>query len=360
MRDLRRSILAWYARNRRDLPWRRTRDPYAIWVSEIMLQQTRVETVTPYYERFLTRFPNVTALARAPEEAVLASWSGLGYYRRARHLHDAARTVAREHAGALPDTRERLLELPGIGAYTAAAIASIAFGRPEAAVDGNVVRVLARIDGLRGRRDSPKLRRRVEETARELARGPRPGDWTQALMELGATICAPRDPLCDRCPAARACVARRSGDPARYPEPLPMKAPRVERRLLLVARDGDRVLLVPDEGEARASWTLPFARVGSSASTQRAARALAVKHLRPGTAPASLGFTFQHRTYSHDFTFEVWSIEIRDNLRRGKLIPTMFQAPKGAATDTLWATRAQLRRLPIRAPTLKALKRLDR
>src|SRR5258705_403943 len=131
---LRRDILAWYVRNKRDLPWRRTRDPYAIWVSEIMLQQTRVETVAPYYERFLTRFPDVATLARAPESAVLAAWSGLGYYRRARHLHAAARVIAREHQGKMPSTQGELLELPGIGRYTAAAIASIAFGEPAAAV----------------------------------------------------------------------------------------------------------------------------------------------------------------------------------------------------------------------------------
>src|SRR5690242_14005486 len=150
----RAALLAWYRAARRDLPWRRTRDPYAIWVSEIMLQQTRVETVVPYYERFLRRFPDVATLARAREAAVLAAWSGLGYYRRARHLHDAARAVVREHAGVIPDTREGLLTLTGIGDYTASAIASIAFGQEEAAVDGNVVRVLARIRGLRGRRDS--------------------------------------------------------------------------------------------------------------------------------------------------------------------------------------------------------------
>ena len=161
----RRGILAWYQRHKRDLPWRRTRDPYAIWVSEIMLQQTRVETVIPFYDRFLRLFPDVRTLARAREAAVLAAWSGLGYYRRARHLHAAARAVVRDHGGEVPGTREDLLALPGIGAYTASAIASIAFSREEAAVDGNVIRVLARVHGLRGRRDSPALRRRVETIA---------------------------------------------------------------------------------------------------------------------------------------------------------------------------------------------------
>jgi len=327
--ELRRDILTWYARTRRDLPWRRTRDPYAIWVSEIMLQQTRVETVTPYYARFLRRFPTVAALARAKESAVLAAWSGLGYYRRAKHLHAAARAVVRDHGGAFPRTREALLGLPGIGRYTAAAVASIAFGEEAAAVDGNVIRVLARIGGLRGRRDSTALRRDVEAMASELARGPRPGDWAQALMELGATTCLPREPRCSRCPAERACAARKSGDPSRYPSPLPMKAPRRERRLLLLARAGGRVLLVPDE----ASWSLPTV----SSHGPRAARALAARYV-PGKMSPSHALTFQHRTYSHDLSFQVWEIETR---------------AKAASSPAMrWANPAQIQKLALRAPTL--------
>ena len=335
----RASVLAWYARQRRDLPWRRTRDPYAIWVSEIMLQQTRVETVIPFYERFLHRFPDVAALARAREAAVLAAWSGLGYYRRARLLHAAARMVARDRDGVMPRTREDLLGLPGIGGYTASAIASIAFGEETAAVDGNVVRVLARVEGWRGRRDQPSLRRRVEARAAELARGPRPGDWTQALMELGATVCLPREPRCERCPAARGCVARTSGDPARYPSPMKIRAPRPERRLLLVARRDRRVLLVPETGDS--SWTLPTA-ILRSRGTASAARALAARHCLMGIDPERAG-SFQHRTYSHDLTFEVWTAET---------------GSEGA--EGLWATPAQLRSLPLRAPTLKALKAIRR
>jgi A/G-specific adenine glycosylase len=344
---LRRDILAWYQRHKRDLPWRRTRDPYAIWVSEIMLQQTRVETVIPFYERFLRRFPDVAALARAREATVLGAWSGLGYYRRAQHLHAAARAVVREHQGNMPRTREGLLTLPGIGEYTASAIASIAFGQEEAAVDGNVIRVLARIHGLRGQRDSSALRRRVDTIAQGLARGRNPGDWTQALMELGATTCLPREPLCDGCPAARSCAARDSGDPARYPEAMPLKAPRVERRLLLLARRGDRVLLVPEDGKAGASWTLPSARLRAATATPRAARALAERHLAPSSTatPSGPRLTFQHRTYSHDLTFEVWSLDTDS---------------RNSDPGSLWATRAQLRKLPLRAPTLKALKHIDR
>jgi A/G-specific adenine glycosylase len=314
-------------------------------VSEIMLQQTRVETVVPFYERFLRRFPDVGALARAREPAVLAAWSGLGYYRRARHLHAAARVVAREHGGRIPGDRESLEELPGIGGYTASAIASIAFGAPEAAVDGNVIRVLARIAGFRGRRDSATLRLEVGAWAESLALGPRPGDWTQALMELGATVCLPRDPLCARCPAVRLCVARKSGDPGRYPEASTPKAPRAERRLLLLASAGDRVLLVPDDADAMASWTLPCAVLGASTSPRGAARALAARHLRRAPAPSGPRTTFQHRTFSHNMTYEVWCLKLpRD--------------PK-PDPERVWATRRQLRGLPLRSPTLKALKSLD-
>jgi A/G-specific adenine glycosylase len=344
--SLRRSILAWYGTHKRDLPWRRTRDPYAIWVSEIMLQQTRVETVVPFYRRFLLRFPDVNSLARAQEPAVLAAWSGLGYYRRARNLHAAARRIAREHGGSVPRARESLLSLPGIGGYTAAAIASIAFDLPEAAVDGNVLRVLARIAGRKGRRDSPALRRHVGAWAESLARGPRPGAWTQALMELGALVCLPRDPLCDGCPAARFCVARERGDPARYPESLPAKTPRAERRLLLLASAGDRVLLVPDEADRRATWTLPYAKLHPSASSPRAAHALAARHLEPGAAPSGPLATFRHRTFSHQMTYEVWALELERDAASGP--------------GRVWATRRQLRGLPLRAPTLKALKKADR
>ena len=343
---LRRGILAWYTRHKRDLPWRRTRDPYAIWVSEIMLQQTRVDTVVPFYERFLRRFPDVASLARAREPAVLAAWSGLGYYRRARNLQATAREVVREHAGRIPGTREALQELPGIGAYTAAAIASIAFGRPGAAVDGNVIRLLARIAGLRGRRDSAGLRREVLALAESLARGPRAGDWTQALMELGATICLPREPLCDRCPAARSCAARRSGRPDRFPEASSPKAPRAERRVLLLANAGDRVLLVPDEADERATWTLPYARLGSRAKAARAARTLARRLLTESKAPSGPVAAFRHRTFSHQLTYEVWSLDLGANAEAAGTRPP----------SAIWATPRQLGRLPLRAHTIKALK----
>jgi len=354
-RTLRTAILDWYLEHRRDLPWRRSRDPYAIWVSEVMLQQTRVETVIPYYERFLKRFPSVRALARATEADVLAAWSGLGYYSRARNLRRAAETVEREHLGELPRDPATLRALPGIGEYTAAAIASIAFGVPAAAIDGNVIRVLARIDGRRGRRNSSALRREVTERAAALAHGPRPGDWTQALMELGATVCLPRDPLCERCPAARRCLARKSGEPDRYPESAITAAPKPERRVLLVARAGGRVFLMTDPADAHATWTLPYVAVSRGAPL-RAARALARIHAAGAALSESPRATFRHRTFSRDTTYDVWETRVAarhavEAVREGR--------PVGVAGGR-WMSERALSKLPVRAHTQKALRKLSR
>jgi A/G-specific adenine glycosylase len=203
---LRRQLLEWYARNRRDLPWRRNPDPYSIWVSEIMLQQTRVAVVVERYETFLARFPTLVSLAQAPEQDVLALWSGLGYYRRARMLHKAANFVVDRLDGKLPATSEALRTLPGIGAYTAAAIASIAHGEVAAVVDGNVERVLCRLEGWAANgRDGAVLKRKVEALAARFVDPAHPGDFNQALMELGATVCLPRNPQCAVCPVAAEC-----------------------------------------------------------------------------------------------------------------------------------------------------------
>jgi A/G-specific adenine glycosylase len=207
---LRCQLLEWYADNRRDLPWRRSSDPYAIWVSEIMLQQTRVAVVVERYQLFIARFPTLASLALAPEEDVLALWSGLGYYRRARMLHKAAKFVAGQDPGLLPATCEELRKLPGIGTYTAAAIASIAHGEPVAVVDGNVERVLCRMAGWEAvsRIGGVTLKRRVQAMAGQLVDPVHPGDFNQALMELGATVCLPRKPLCGICPISKICKTR--------------------------------------------------------------------------------------------------------------------------------------------------------
>ena len=195
-------LLDWYDRNRRDLPWRENRDPYRIWLSEIMLQQTRVAAVTEHYGKFLMRFPTVEKLAAARESSVLAAWSGLGYYRRARMLHAAAKEIVKKHSGTFPRSAGDLRALPGIGRYTAAAIASIAFDEPIAVVDGNVARVIERVAGER----LPE--KELWQTAQELLSRSRPGDFNQAMMELGATVCLPREPMCLACPIREMCATR--------------------------------------------------------------------------------------------------------------------------------------------------------
>lgn len=210
VKDFRSKLLQWFDANARNLPWRQTHDPYRIWISEIMLQQTRVQAVLEHYARFLTLFPTVQALALAPESDVLAVWSGLGYYRRARMLHHAARFLVEHTGGNLPHSSLELRKLPGIGDYTSAAIASIAFGETVAAVDGNVERVITRIAGLCS--DGPvketELRPQIREIAGRLVDPERPGDFNQAMMELGATICLPKNPLCLNCPVTKRCKTR--------------------------------------------------------------------------------------------------------------------------------------------------------
>jgi A/G-specific adenine glycosylase len=237
-------LLAWYAEARRDLPWRRTRDPYRVWVSETMLQQTRVETVVPYYERFLREFPTVGALAEAPEERVLSLWSGLGYYRRARMLHAAAKQVAAGPGGSVPSDAQGLRALPGVGAYTAGAIASIAFGRPAALVDGNVARVLARLFAIE-EDVTGEARARVWSLAEALVTHPagEPGDFNQALMELGATTCVPRNPRCDACPVRAQCGGLAAGIAADLPLKKAKRPPVPVQWTAIVLASETRVLL---------------------------------------------------------------------------------------------------------------------
>ncbi len=217
--DFRRRLLSWYDRERRDLPWRsspgESADPYKVWLSEIMLQQTTVSAVIPYFRAFTERWPRVEDLAAAGLDDVLHLWQGLGYYARARNLHACAATVARDHQGRFPETEQELLRLPGIGAYTAAAIAAIAFGRKATPVDGNVVRVVARLYEVE--HPLPRARTEIERRARLLTPSRRAGDFAQAMMDLGATLCIPRRPRCGACPLNTGCAAYSSGRPEAYP-----------------------------------------------------------------------------------------------------------------------------------------------
>jgi A/G-specific adenine glycosylase len=216
--SFRKNLLAWFPQYKRDLPWRRTKEPYRIWISEIMLQQTRVAAAIPYYERFLQRFPDVRAIAQAPQEEVLRLWSGLGYYSRARNLQSAARQIVAEHGGEFPREEAAVLALPGVGRYTGNAILSIVFGTQHAVLDGNVARVLARQGAISGDLRETKRWQSLQKIAGELLDPKSPGDWNQAMMELGAIVCTPRAPQCPLCPVAKFCRARQLGDPESYPE----------------------------------------------------------------------------------------------------------------------------------------------
>lgn len=218
LEQFRGTLLAWFREFQRDLPWRRTCDPYRIWLSEIMLQQTRVAAVIPYYERFVDRFPDVRSLAEAPQEEVLRLWSGLGYYRRAHNLQKAAQIIVAEHNGEFPHKLEAALALPGIGGYAAAAILSIAYGEKLAVLDGNVARVLARVGAVRGDLREGNRWKKLRASAAELLHPESPGDWNQAMMELGATLCTPRSPQCLICPVAAHCRARKLGLAQAIPE----------------------------------------------------------------------------------------------------------------------------------------------
>jgi A/G-specific adenine glycosylase len=246
----RKNLLSWFRQFRRDLPWRRDRDPYRIWLSEIMLQQTRVAAAIPYYERFLARFPNVQSLAAAPQEEVLRFWSGLGYYGRARNLQKAAQQIVTKHGGKFPSDEEEVLAFPGIGRYTAAAILSIAFGEKHAVLDGNVARVLARLGAIRGDLHESRRWQHLQSTADALLDPESPGDWNQAMMELGATLCAPKSPQCLICPVAKFCEGRKKGIAESLPEKR-KKRPTVEVTLaaaVFASENGWTLLLPPPEG----------------------------------------------------------------------------------------------------------------
>jgi A/G-specific adenine glycosylase len=250
--------LAWYKQNKRDLPWRRDRDPYRIWVSEIMLQQTRVVAVIPYYERFLARFPDIRALATAPEQELLRAWAGLGYYTRARNLRKAAQGIL--ESGAFPRDFSSIRELAGVGDYTASAIASIAFNLKHAALDGNAVRVLARVTGESGNVASSIVRERLRAVADVLIDPKRPGEFNQALMELGATVCVPKEPRCAMCPLPARCVARQSGRERELPIKIPRAKPVAAEKKLLVVQKSGRILAWqrgPESRRLAGFWELP-------------------------------------------------------------------------------------------------------
>lgn len=335
--QVRRRLLRWYERNRRDLPWRRTGDPYAIWVAETMLQQTQVKTMLPYYRRFVKRLPTLYALDRARLQEVLALWSGLGYYRRAENLKKAARAITREFGGRLPRDFERLRSLPGIGRYTAGALMSIAFDEPYPALDGNARRVLRRIFNLPEEKE-------LWAAAGRLAAGSRPGDLNQALMELGATLCAPEAPLCSKCPVASDCAARRSG--RRLDKPRTRSIGRVKHvdwPLALVHQGGKILLRRRTAGGILAGlWELP----GGERRPRESLQAAVKRHL------SAHGNSF-------DLDRRIGALRHAITHRHIRAPIFLFTVRRGARSELpdrqwRWAPLSSLGRYPVSAMTLKA------
>jgi A/G-specific adenine glycosylase len=264
--SIRRRLLPWFARNARALPWRtEPRKPYAVWISEIMLQQTRVDTVIPYFQRFLKRFPNPATLAAAPRQDVLKAWEGLGYYSRARHLHEAAKILVRDHGGRLPASPARLAALPGFGAYTTAAVASFAFGHPLAVLDGNVIRVFARLLALPDDAGLAATRKKLQGLADDLLLHDQPAAVNEAWMELGALLCTPRAPRCPVCPLRAVCRARRLQTPEAYPrKKKKMKVPHKVVGAAVLLNRRNQILIAqrqPEGGLLAGLWEFPGGKI---------------------------------------------------------------------------------------------------
>ena len=339
-----RLLLAWYERARRALPWRESSDAYRVWVSEVMLQQTRVEVVVDRYRRFLARFPTVEALAAAHEDDVVAEWSGLGYYRRARALHRGARAVVAEHGGAFPSELDAALRLPGVGRYTAGAVLSIAYNLSVPAVDGNVERVVSR---LLARDDDPRRgrgARHVQEFVRDWIPAGRAAEFNQALMELGATVCTPRSPRCDSCPVAPACHARAAGDPETYPRAAtrPRSVP-VHLHAAVIERDG-RFLLERVRGRPflEGLWLFPFVEAPAPLLAALSRR-LGIE-LRLG---ASLGVV-RHSITFRRITLEAFEVDGRELARVVRDEDLRWAAP-GDFGDTIPVSSLALKVLAIRS-----------
>jgi len=336
-------LLAWYGEAGRDLPWRRTRDPYRIWLSEIMLQQTGVAAVIPYYERFLAHFPDLAALAKAPLDAVIDLWAGLGYYSRARNLHAAAGQVMARHNGALPADLPALMALPGIGRSTAGAIRSFAFDRKGPILDGNVRRVLARLYALEENPRQPAAERQLWLWAEALTPADRPHDYGQAIMDLGATVCVPRRPACARCPLESVCRARALDRQEELPvRGVRKKTPTVVQVALLIVRGG-RLLVRkrPYEGMLGGLWEFPAAAVADGQSPDHAA-ALLLKNFGGCGQPQPAGGVTH--AYSH-FRLDL-------HLYRAAVAEL---AQVAEATESRWLTAPELAAWPLHGAHKKAL-----
>lgn len=334
-------LLDWYRTHGRDLPWRRTRDPYHIWVSEVMLQQTRVETVIPYFERWIAQFPTPEALASAPQEQVLKAWEGLGYYVRARNLQEAVQEVVARYGGAVPDDPDALARLKGVGPYTAGAILSIAFNRPVPAVDGNVLRVIARLYNIAADISLPSTRRVITELVQEMMPEGQAGDFNQALMDLGATICTPKSPKCLLCPLREGCEGWKAGRVGELPVKGKARAPRPVERVAAVVEHQGRLLMVrrPPGGLLGGLWELPGDDVPAGADAEETLRAIFWNRFGVEVVVG------EHLTdVTHVFSHVAWHVRCyRAGLAPGHEIRE--------SADVRWASRSEVDGFPM--PTVQ-------
>ncbi|NOZ19640.1 MAG: A/G-specific adenine glycosylase [Planctomycetes bacterium] len=349
LRKLPARLLKWYDKAKRDLPWRRTRNPYRIWLAEVMLQQTRVETVVPYYKRFLKRFPKLTDLAQAPVDDVLEVWAGLGYYSRARNFHAAAQKTVENHGGKVPRRLEDMLQLPGVGRYTAGAVLSIAYRQPVPILDGNVTRILCRLFAIKSNPKLGRTQKRLWALSESLLPRDRPGDFNQAMMEFGATLCTPKTPACSACPVANLCEALRLGKVEQLPKmPKPKPVPHYDvavgliwrRKRLLIAKRPMDVML-------GGLWEFPGGKPEKGETLEEALHREVKEEVGLTVEVGPLLTTVNH-AYSH-FKVTLHAFHCRSG--RGR--------PRALACDAVrWVAVGQLRDYPFPAGSLRIIRRL--
>jgi A/G-specific adenine glycosylase len=345
-------LLPWFAANKRSMPWRSNRTPYRVWISELMLQQTRVDQATPYFHRFMKRFPSLKSLAEASQEDVLKMWEGLGYYSRARNLHKAARIISTEWKGRFPRTPEEIQSLPGIGSYTTAAIGSLAFNLDLAVLDGNVIRVLSRLFAYTTDSRSVTAKKELQQLADDLLVKGKAGDFNEAMMELGATVCLPRKPKCDECPMTTVCLGHQSGRPTDYPVKAPKKkVPHIIVGAAVVINSKGRILVAQRHAEDMLGglWEFPGGKQESGETIQQCIARELKEELGIAVEVGEFLTTVKH-AYSH-FTMEMHTYFAR--IKSGRPRPIDCQ-------DFQWLETADLRKLPYSKADLNIISALEK
>jgi len=338
-KDFQYSLLNWYEQNKREMPWRGTKDPYKIWISEIMLQQTRVDQAWPYFENFMEQFPTVFELAKANQQQVLKAWEGLGYYSRARNLHAASKTIVEEYEGKLPDTYDEIIKLKGIGPYTAAAVTSIAFGKPNAVVDGNVIRLLTRYFGIEDDVRSTKTVRQVQELANALISDEYPAEFNQAMMELGSTVCKPANPDCSNCPIQTGCIATKMAKTDVIPyKSKAKKKPHKEIGVGIIEREDGKLLIAlrPEDAMLGGLWEFPGGKQEKGETIQQTIERELKEELGVEVHAYKEFMTLKH-TYSHfSIQLQAWFCKLIEGEPKPK-----------SSQEIKWVERSELEKYPF-------------